>query len=245
MTPSAKSEALAQTAVGLVVTLRTVPDDVTADGAPVGSDLLGVHDVLRHNFADHGAQPGGVNGPAAAGSGLRRVGFLGQPIMFCRPALTPRFNLVAAVVHGGSQSLDQQTQPDGDVALDIAVGKEVLVHHVVFDRGLTHGHDSGMPRAGLGWIPGGAAAGEDDQVRMLEVPLRLAAQVQRMPLREIGVQRRALHHWDGEQFGQGHQVVEALYLAPRAVGDDERRFAAGNQIGQLGNVLVRRADFRR
>ena len=50
-----QAEPLPQASVGLVVTLGAVPDDVSAYGAAVGGDFLGVDDVVGHDLAQHGA----------------------------------------------------------------------------------------------------------------------------------------------------------------------------------------------
>ena len=165
--------------------------------------------------------------------------------MFRSPAQTPRLNLVPATGHGGLQRLDQQTQPDGEIPFDVAVGEEVLVHHIFLDGGFSHGDNGSMLRAGLRRIPGGAAASQNHQIGVLEIAFRLAAQIQRVALGEVGVQRRALHHRNGEQFGQGYQVVEPLDFAPRAVRDYQRGLAPGNQVGQFRDVLVGWANFGR
>ena len=78
----------------------------------------------------------------------------------------------------------------------------------------------------------------------MEIAFRLPTKIQWVALGEVRVQCRALHHRYGEQFGEGDQVVEPRDLAPGAVGDDQRRLAPRNQVGQLGDVILRRPYLR-
>ena len=144
-----------------------------------------------------------------------------------------------------AQRCRQQPQGDGQIPFHIAVGEQVLVHHHRLDGGFAQGDDGSARRPRRRWIPGGAAAGQQDQVGLLQIRRRLRPQVQRVALGEIGGAGGAFHYRNGEGFRQRHQVMEPGGFTAGAVGDNQGRFTLRHESGQLGDVLRGGLRFRR